>query len=337
MGEPARPVLAYYLVERLTADRHAVRAAIEFLGRVGEDEKRLDELRAQAIDNLRGLDEGTKKARDAYDRGIPLLRRRIEADRLRLQTAATLLHRGEMVRLLRQASAKDAGAFSAAEESSLTDEAERAMGVTVRKALGVAPFGPTGRPAGGLLLDLWLHNAHESVKLYNHGLDVLGDDERQLVEMVNEYRHFLRLLPLEVDPRFVQSARRHSREMVEKGYFSHTSPTPGLEQPANRIMAAGFVARGRWAVSENIVMRARSARHAFDLWFDSPAHHRGMVDAEMSVTGVGRWDTHWTQHFGSAPRLMWLDERTRQAAIIKGEILPPQSAAATRPITRSGR
>lgn len=60
----------------------------------------------------------------------------------------------------------------------------------------------------------------------------LTADEAAMVKLVNQERSRAGLKPLEVDMRLVQTARAKSQDMVNKNYFSHSSPTYG--NPSSR-------------------------------------------------------------------------------------------------------
>jgi len=98
-------------------------------------------------------------------------------------------------------------------------------------------------------------------------------EERKLVLITNEYRMTMGRLPLEIDERLVQSTRKHSQEMNKLGYFSHTSPTKGLERPGQRAAKEGYPS----GVSENIYTGMGSAGAAFTGWYNSSGHHRNML------------------------------------------------------------
>jgi uncharacterized protein YkwD len=153
----------------------------------------------------------------------------------------------------------------------------------------------------------------------------MGPGEFENLVYLNAYRESLGIMPLEADPRLLQSARRHSKEMVDKGYFAHESPTPSEKTHIDRMRNAGYDK----GYSENIASGASSGKAAFLMWFDSPPHHKNMVNAGSSAFGIGQWGPDWTQNFGTSPRLMFLDpaERAKQAPV-KGEILPPQGGKA---------
>ncbi|MEJ2882317.1 CAP domain-containing protein [Pedobacter sp. GR22-6] len=66
----------------------------------------------------------------------------------------------------------------------------------------------------------------EYVKLnfqVNHA-KIRGDLEAEMLSLVNAERQKHGLRPLKADPETTQTARKHSADMLSKGYFSHNSP-----------------------------------------------------------------------------------------------------------------
>jgi hypothetical protein len=108
--------------------------------------------------------------------------------------------------------------------------------------------------------------------------------------------------------------------MAEKEYFSHTSPTRGLERPVDRMRAAGYSA-GR---GENIALGGSDALWTFWMWFYSPGHHRNMARVTTTTVGYGRWGNRWTQNFGRGRRMMLGSEKERAAVKVAGEELAPR-------------
>ncbi|MCX8053817.1 MAG: CAP domain-containing protein, partial [Armatimonadetes bacterium] len=60
--------------------------------------------------------------------------------------------------------------------------------------------------------------------------------ELRSINLINNERKARRLPVLLVNPVLVRVAREHSREMWEKGYFDHYSPTPELRTPMQRYL-----------------------------------------------------------------------------------------------------
>src|SRR5438045_9292766 len=72
-------------------------------------------------------------------------------------------------------------------------------------------------------------------------------EEMRFVELTNRERAARHLRQLTVDPLLVIVARRHSQEMMEKNYFDHQSPTPGIRTPMDRYLK-GLGHRPEYAV-----------------------------------------------------------------------------------------
>src|SRR5437867_11525043 len=77
-------------------------------------------------------------------------------------------------------------------------------------------------------------------------------DEERFMEMVNEERSQRHLRELAPNPLLVQIARAHSREMAEKEYFDHLSPTPGLKTPMDRYLHSVSKRPAYACVGENL-------------------------------------------------------------------------------------
>lgn len=157
------------------------------------------------------------------------------------------------------------------------------------------------QPRSGIGKGIWLYKAARTIERYNvdHAHENTPE-EFDVLRLVNEYREALGLLPLELDPRLIDAARQHSRWMVESRTFSHESDLPGRKTHGQRMDLAGY----RWrSCGENIAFgtgELDTPQGMFNGWFDSPGHHRTMIGDYVHL-GVGRFDNHWTQNFGSGP------------------------------------
>lgn len=118
--------------------------------------------------------------------------------------------------------------------------------------------------------------------------------EAELIRLTNEYRHMMGQIPLRCDERLVRSAHGHCQEMSELGYFSHTSPTPGRERPAQRMRNEGYPRGG----GENLAIHASPAG-AIYAWQHSSGHHRNMLMGSHRDLGTGNVGRYWAQNFGA--------------------------------------
>jgi uncharacterized protein YkwD len=85
-----------------------------------------------------------------------------------------------------------------------------------------------------------------------------------------------------------EAALGHSKDMVQEGYFEHTSPSG--ETFIDRITNTGYM-RGarRWLVGENLVWGSGSQsipRAIVDSWMGSPSHRANLLRARFREVGV---------------------------------------------------
>ncbi len=112
--------------------------------------------------------------------------------------------------------------------------------------------------------------------------------EWAIVERINAIRAERGLASLSYDPRLQAAAVKHSVEMYEMKYFSHTSPVSEHAQFATRITLDGIADFG--VAGENLVMGpdARDLAERFvDIWMDSPGHRANILGRDFRFTGVG--------------------------------------------------
>lgn len=115
----------------------------------------------------------------------------------------------------------------------------------------------------------------------------LGSDS--VLCLVNSERARRGLAPLRPSPPLTRSARRHSRDMVARRYFSHVSP--GGLNARQRVVRAGYLRKRRAArVGETIVWGTPDKSSPADLvrsLMTSRGHRRVLLDARYRDAGVG--------------------------------------------------
>ncbi len=118
----------------------------------------------------------------------------------------------------------------------------------------------------------------------------------EVVQLVNQARS--QFVPqcgaLTVDDRLTRAAQKHSSDMAEQEYFSHTSKDN--RSFADRIRAEGYPRPG----GENIAQGQRTAKAVMDAWMKSDGHRENILRCGFKTIGVGV-DTngfYWTQNFG---------------------------------------
>ena len=96
--------------------------------------------------------------------------------------------------------------------------------------------------------------------------------------------------PLVWDAAVAAVAESHSRDMRERGYFSHTSPEG--DDPFDRLDRAGIPFL---AAAENVAYGQRTGDAVFAQWVGSPGHRDNMLNCTYTRQGVGRYGVYWTQ------------------------------------------
>lgn len=116
--------------------------------------------------------------------------------------------------------------------------------------------------------------------------------------------------PLAMDPLLRCTARVHSLDMFERGFFDHDNPDG--EGPGDRLDAADYQG-STWG--ENIAQGYSSPEEVVDGWMDSDGHCSNIMAQNFSLLGVGyhpgeadgmrfaRNAHYWTQNFGAPPRM----------------------------------
>jgi hypothetical protein len=120
--------------------------------------------------------------------------------------------------------------------------------------------------------------------------------EIEVSAFANEARTTEGLNTLECDELMTITARVHSQDMCDQGYFSHTSLDG--RTPWDRMREQG-VSFGRGA--ENIAQGQRNALSVHDAWMNSPGHRANILGGGLRRVGVGFVNCNgrhfWTQVF----------------------------------------
>jgi uncharacterized protein YkwD len=135
--------------------------------------------------------------------------------------------------------------------------------------------------------------------------------ELRINELTNAEREKQNLRPLKFDTRLSDIARRHSRDMINRGFFDHINPDK--KGPSDRGRAGGYTCRkyvGEYlyeGLSENLFqnnlygwVRIRGNETSFDWnssekiaattiagWMSSPGHRANVLNKNSEKAGVG--------------------------------------------------
>ncbi len=127
--------------------------------------------------------------------------------------------------------------------------------------------------------------------------DPLKTFEDEVIRLVNLERTSRGIPALTKNWELARVARYKSQDMVNKNYFSHTSPTYGSPFTMMQNFGLRFT-----AAAENIAYGQRSAKEVVAAWMNSPGHRANILSAAYTQTGVGaakksNGTLYWTQMF----------------------------------------
>jgi uncharacterized protein YkwD len=128
----------------------------------------------------------------------------------------------------------------------------------------------------------------------------LADDPLQvlthkIVTLANLQRRLHGLAQLQWNDSVAEEARRHSMNMMDRGFFSHRDPVRG--PLAARLHAGGLT----WSRCGENIFREHGmedpADAAIEGWMKSPTHRQSLLDPLFTHTGVGIAISPDTEYF----------------------------------------
>lgn len=120
----------------------------------------------------------------------------------------------------------------------------------------------------------------------------VNEFEKEVVRLTNIERSKQGLKPLTLNTELSKVARIKSKDMVDKKYFDHNSPTYG--SPFDMMKSFGISYR---AAGENIAYGQRTPEEVVNGWMNSPGHRANILNGNFTEIGVGFYNNYWTQMF----------------------------------------
>jgi len=125
----------------------------------------------------------------------------------------------------------------------------------------------------------------------------LENEKLKVIELVNQERAKHGLILLKENTKASEVARYKCQDMINKNYFSHTSPTYGSPFQMMESFGLRFSAAG-----ENIAKGQQSAEQVMNAWMNSPGHRSNILSPSYLEIGVGvvtdkNGVKYWTQLF----------------------------------------
>lgn len=126
------------------------------------------------------------------------------------------------------------------------------------------------------------------------------DYKQEMLILVNNLRVSNGIDPLFLSESLNSASFKHSKDMAENNYFSHTGQNGSRFN--ERIINAGYEGT---PVGENIAAGNSSAENTFNQWVNSPDHLKNMLNRNANEMGIGtefqnnsEYRHYWTQVFG---------------------------------------
>jgi uncharacterized protein YkwD len=126
-----------------------------------------------------------------------------------------------------------------------------------------------------------------------------GANEQIIFELTNAFRAFNGKPAFKWDDRLADAARKHSKDMHDRGFFSHD--TPQGVTPYQRMTSAGYNFR---SAAENIACGSPNGINMVHIWINSAGHRENTLGQQTEI-GVGWFSgtqgdkTYGTQKFAT--------------------------------------
>jgi uncharacterized protein YkwD len=114
----------------------------------------------------------------------------------------------------------------------------------------------------------------------------------QVCLLVNQQRGLTGAKSLVLDAALSKVAQDFAVDMVQRGYFSHTSPDGS--GPSERMKAGGISYR-TWG--ENIAYNYKTPAAVMTGWMNSSGHKVNILNSNFGKIGIGYYQNYWVQDF----------------------------------------
>lgn len=118
-----------------------------------------------------------------------------------------------------------------------------------------------------------------------------------VLKLVNQERKKAGVSPLTLSDKLTSIANTKAKDMADKGYFSHQSPTYGSPFDMLKQFGVSYSYAG-----ENIAAGQKSAEEVMNSWMNSSGHKANILNKNYTQLGVGfyrggEYGTEWVQLF----------------------------------------
>ena len=127
--------------------------------------------------------------------------------------------------------------------------------------------------------------------------EVIDAYAKEVLKLVNAERQKQGLTALTLSGKLTNLATMKSKDMADKKYFSHTSPTYGTPYEMLRNYGVSYSYAG-----ENIAAGQKTPSEVMKSWMNSSGHRANILSKNYTQLGVGyytggSYGTYWTQMF----------------------------------------
>lgn len=118
-----------------------------------------------------------------------------------------------------------------------------------------------------------------------------------ILQLVNQERKKAGVPALTLSNKLTEVANAKAKDMADKGYFSHESPTYGSPFDMLKQFGVSFSYAG-----ENIAAGQKTAEEVMNSWMNSSGHKANILNKNYTQLGVGftrggQYGTEWVQLF----------------------------------------
>ncbi len=157
-----------------------------------------------------------------------------------------------------------------------------------------------------------------------------------LIEMANQDRKSMGLLPLKENSILNEAALAKAEDMIENDYFNHTSPS-GIT-PWHWFKQKGYSYK---AAGENLAIGFLDSAEVEKAWTESPSHRQNLLNSNFKEIGIavvignfqGKETTIVVQLFGSPIAKLVAVDATQSPKLISN--LKPTSTPTTSPLVET--
>ena len=121
--------------------------------------------------------------------------------------------------------------------------------------------------------------------------------EQKAIALTNQFRQSQGLPALTVNWQLSRIARFKAKDMRDKNYAGHLSPTYGSPYDMMRTFGISFL-----VAAENVAGGQATPEEAVFAWINNPHHRNNMLNSQVNQIGIGyvqggSYGHYWSQMF----------------------------------------